>query len=148
MSIPHDQSADHHYLGQAARKAKSAKLSAAPTSPYQHQGDRGSCDHPGLSRLPYYVRFRNLREAGIVDSWEQLSQLIDRYGFPSGTANIRVWDINDVRQWLANRPTERKGIVAPYRNKEAENAGPLRNGDRPSISLSPVTEEHLRHDDT
>jgi hypothetical protein len=50
---------------------------------------------------------------------------VDRYGFPPGTRlspNIRVWDIDDVRRWLANRPTERKTIVAPHRSKDAEEA--------------------------
>jgi hypothetical protein len=101
MSIPDDQSAQHHYLGQAAHKTKSAELSTAQMLPHQRHGDRGSGDDTGLSRLPYLVRFRNLREAGIVDSWEQLSQLVDRYGFPSGTLlspNVRVWDVDDVQQ--------------------------------------------------
>jgi hypothetical protein len=125
MSIPDNQSAERHYLGQAARRTKSAELPAAPMLPHRRQGDRGSGDDPGLSRLPYFVRFRNLREAGIVDSWEQLSQLIGRYGFPSGTLlspNVRVWDVDDIRQWLASRPTERKVILTLYRGKEPETA--------------------------
>jgi hypothetical protein len=119
MSIPDDQSTD---FGQVARKAKSAKLSAPRMLPHEHHGDRGCGNDTGLPRLPQFVRFRNLREASIVDSWQQLSQLIDRYGFPPGrllSPNIRVWDIDDVRQWLANRPTERKTIVAPHGNKDA-----------------------------
>jgi hypothetical protein len=73
-------------------------------------------------RLPRYIRFRDLRNAGIVDNWEQLSRLVDYYGFPSGTLlspNMRVWAIEDVQRWLANRPSERK-VIARRRSKEAE----------------------------
>jgi hypothetical protein len=125
MSIPHDQSAECHHLGQTTRKAKPAELSAAPTLPHQRQGDRSSGDDPYLFHLPHFVRFRNLREAGIVVSWEQLSQLIDRYGFPPGrllSPNTRVWDLDEVRKWLSNRPSERKVIAPPSRSRESETA--------------------------
>jgi hypothetical protein len=45
--------------------------------------------------LPHYVRFRDLRAAGIVDNWQQLFRLIEDYGFPSGqllSPNVRAWD--------------------------------------------------------
>jgi hypothetical protein len=46
------------------------------------------------------VRFRDLRAAGIVDSWQQLFRLIEDYGFPSGqllSPNVRAWDRDAVR---------------------------------------------------
>jgi hypothetical protein len=76
------------------------------------RGDNG--DAP---RLPHFVRYRDLHAAGIVASWQQLFNLIDDYGFPSGvliSPNTRVWNIADVEQWLAGRPSERKAI-APRR---------------------------------
>ena len=69
----------------------------------------------GARRLPSYVRFRDLRNAGIVDNWEQLRNLVADYHFPPGmllSPNTRVWDIKDVRAWLASRPSERKKVVA------------------------------------
>jgi hypothetical protein len=59
--------------------------------------------------------FRDLRNAGIVDNWEQLRNLVADYHFPPGmllSPNTRVWDIEDVRAWLASRPSERKKVVA------------------------------------
>lgn len=66
-------------------------------------------------RLPHYVRFRDLRASGIADSWQQLFRLIEDNGFPCGrllSPNVRAWTIDEVRQWLATRPTERK-VVNP-----------------------------------
>ena len=68
----------------------------------------------GAPRLPSYVRFRDLRNAGIVDNWEQLRNLVADYHFPPGmllSPNTRVWDIKDVRAWLASRPSDCGAIV-------------------------------------
>jgi predicted DNA-binding transcriptional regulator AlpA len=57
--------------------------------------------------LPTYVRFRDLQQAGIVNSWEQLSNLIEDYDFPPGillSPKARAWDIEDIQRWLARRP--------------------------------------------
>jgi predicted DNA-binding transcriptional regulator AlpA len=75
--------------------------------------------------LPHYVRFRDLRAAGIVDSWQQLFRLIEDYGFPSGqllSPNVRAWDRDAVRQWLASRPSERKIVNPPRKQREHEAA--------------------------
>jgi hypothetical protein len=73
--------------------------------------------------LPHYVRFRDLRAAGIVDNWQQLFRLIEDYGFPPGqllSPNVRAWNRDEVRKWLDARPVERK-VIAPRRvNKERE----------------------------
>jgi hypothetical protein len=66
--------------------------------------------------LPVYVRFQDLRTAGIVSNWPQLYNLIDDQGFPAGvmlSPNIRAWNVEDVRAWLDARPVERKKVVAP-----------------------------------
>jgi hypothetical protein len=76
-----------------------------PTSQVPPSGDSGS------PRLPHYVRFSDLRAAGIVSNWETLRRYINELGFPEGvllSANIRVWDLSDVEHWIASRPAERK----------------------------------------
>ena len=73
--------------------------------------------------IPTYCRFADLRAAGITDNWPHLLRLIANEGFPVGvmlSRNIRAWPVDEVRRWLAERPTARKQIVRPYRNKPAE----------------------------
>jgi predicted DNA-binding transcriptional regulator AlpA len=56
--------------------------------------------------LPRYVRFADLKTAGIVDSWAQLGRIIDDEGFPPGvklSPNIRAWPMAEIKNWLANR---------------------------------------------
>ena len=99
-----------------ARKAllPKGRVSQAPhTSTYVHQrqGDRSGGDEPGIERLPVFVRYRDLVAAGIVGSWTQLARLQEEEAFPVGillSANTRVWEIGEVRQWLATRPSARK----------------------------------------
>jgi hypothetical protein len=74
-------------------------------------------ENSGAPRLPCYARFKDLRASGIVDNWQQLNRLIEDYSFPPGqllSPNTRAWDIDEVRRWLASRPSERK-IIAPRR---------------------------------
>jgi hypothetical protein len=97
-----------------------------PTSPHRRQGDRSSSDDDAAPRLPVFVRFHDLRAAGIVSNWPQLYNLIDDYGFPSGvmlSPNTRAWRVKDVQCALANRPTERKKVVAP--NSKQDEAATL-----------------------
>jgi hypothetical protein len=71
--------------------------------------------------LPVLVRFADLKAAGIAGNWPHLLRLIDQCGFPSGillSRNIRAWDAASVREWLAARPTARKAVTLPYREKE------------------------------
>jgi hypothetical protein len=59
--------------------------------------------------LPELVRFKELQAAGIVDSWPQLKNMQEKYGFPLGKllgASLRAWDVLEIKQWLAQRPTE------------------------------------------
>jgi hypothetical protein len=74
--------------------------------------------------LPRFVRYRDLHAAGIVDSWQQLYNLID-YGFPPGqliSPNTRLWNVADIEAWLASRPTERKAPPPRRAAKESEAA--------------------------
>jgi hypothetical protein len=75
----------------------------------------------GTQRLPTYVRFRDLQSAGIVGNWEQLRNLVADHDFPGGvllSPNTRVWDVEDVRAWLDDRPTERKVIASRSKEKQ------------------------------
>lgn len=59
--------------------------------------------------LPTFVRFKDLHDAGIVSSWNSLREMQERYGFPLGKmlgASIRGWDVSEIKDWLASRPTE------------------------------------------
>jgi predicted DNA-binding transcriptional regulator AlpA len=61
--------------------------------------------------LPICVRFKNLRAAGIAHSWPQLLSLVRTQGFPPGRwigPNSRAWFVQEVEDWLANRPTAHK----------------------------------------
>jgi predicted DNA-binding transcriptional regulator AlpA len=120
MTIPAEQSAEHHYLGRKARSAPSEtrQSSAASTPPHRH-GDRGS-DDDAASRLPFLVRYKDLVATGICDSYRQLYNMIDNDGFPPGmllSPNVRAWNVADIEEWLSTRPTARK-VIAPHRIKE------------------------------
>ncbi|MGB8568684.1 MAG: transcriptional regulator [Pseudolabrys sp.] len=61
------------------------------------------------------IRFRDLRERGIVSNWPQLRRLVDTCGFPSGRylgPNTRAWTEAEVDKWLAARPTNREELTA------------------------------------
>jgi len=57
--------------------------------------------------LPVLLRFRDLKEAGIVNNWVTLKRWIKQQGFPAGKQlgpNTRVWEGEAVADWLAGRP--------------------------------------------
>jgi hypothetical protein len=119
------ESAEQHASKSSAPKPKPTRFASTatrlPTSPHHRQGDRGSSEDDAASRLPVFVRFHDLRAAGIVSNWPQLYNLIDDYGFPAGvmlSPNCRVWNVEDVQSWLVSRPTERK--IIPPRKQKAE----------------------------
>jgi hypothetical protein len=60
------------------------------------------------------VRFRHLKERGIVENWPQLKRLIENCGFPSGRylgPNSRAWFEDEIDEWLNSRPTTREEII-------------------------------------
>ena len=76
------------------------------------------------------LRFADLRERGVVDSWAQLRRLMDHYGFPQGrmlSPNQRTWDEAEIDAWYAARPIEGpepRGAAKKYhdyRKAKAEN---------------------------
>jgi hypothetical protein len=55
------------------------------------------------------LRFRGLRERGIVNSWPQLKRLQELYGFPLGrmlSPNVRAWSEDEIDAWIESRPIE------------------------------------------
>jgi hypothetical protein len=58
------------------------------------------------------LRFRDLKERGIVHSWPQLKRLQAVHGFPLGrmlSQNIRAWTESEIDEWIASRPIENSG---------------------------------------
>jgi hypothetical protein len=95
-----DESAAQHKRKASSPEPQSEPSAAAPrpVSPHQRQGDRSSSDD-AAPRLPTYVRFADLRAAGIVSNWPQLYNLIDDYCFPEGvllSPNTRAWRVADI----------------------------------------------------
>jgi predicted DNA-binding transcriptional regulator AlpA len=64
-----------------------------------------------MSESERLLRFRDLKERGIVENWPTLKRLVEQNGFPPGRylgANTRVWTPAEIENWLAARPTTRK----------------------------------------
>jgi hypothetical protein len=73
--------------------------------------------------LRQWVRFRDLKRAGVVQNWTQLRRLIREQGFPCGRyagANTRLWDAAEIEGWLDSRP------FAAEHEQDAERAAELR----------------------
>jgi predicted DNA-binding transcriptional regulator AlpA len=54
------------------------------------------------------LRFRDLRERGIIPNWPTLRARIDRDGFPTGRMigpNARAWTEAEIEAWIKSRPT-------------------------------------------
>jgi len=75
--------------------------------------------------LPVLLRFRDLKERGVVTSWPQLKSLIENYGFPPGrltSPQIRTWTEDEIVDWYMSRPAEpgpAKGAVARVKAAKA-----------------------------
>jgi hypothetical protein len=55
------------------------------------------------------LRFRELKERGVVNSWMQLKHLQRLHGFPLGrmlSPNVRCWTEREIDAWIVSRPTE------------------------------------------
>ena len=63
------------------------------------------------------LRFRNLKDRGIVNSWPQLKRLQELHGFPLGrllSPNVRVWTEEEIDAYIASRPVtggELRGVA-------------------------------------
>ena len=55
------------------------------------------------------LRFADLIERGIVNSWPQLKRLQQLHGFPLGkmlSPNVRAWTEAEIDAWIQSRPVE------------------------------------------
>ena len=119
--IPPDQCSPHGTVAATKRDNPPAETA----NPHQRQDDRASGDDDSAAKLavrrsrlvqsgfPVYVRYNDLAAAGIVANWTQLRRLIDTQDFPAGVMigrNTRVWHVDQIKQWLAARPSARKVI--------------------------------------
>jgi predicted DNA-binding transcriptional regulator AlpA len=80
-------------------------------------------DHESPRSLPKFIRFRDLRDAGIADNYTTLARLVTEHAFPPGiliSPNIRAWNLDEVERWLATRPSDRKPL--PARSEAAARA--------------------------
>jgi predicted DNA-binding transcriptional regulator AlpA len=63
-----------------------------------------------------FLRFADLKAAGIITSWPMLRRRVERDNFPEGRMlgpNTRAWDEREVRAWVDSRPVAKK--AAPPR---------------------------------
>jgi hypothetical protein len=78
-------------------------------------------------QLQQFVRFFDLKEAGIVDNRAQLRNLQQKHGFPLGILageSTRIFPVEEVNAWLTNRPTEISAVASQrvQRLREAKEA--------------------------
>ena len=55
------------------------------------------------------LRFRDLKDRGIVANWPSLKRRIEKDGFPPGRMigeNTRAWLESEIDAWIASRPIE------------------------------------------
>jgi hypothetical protein len=77
------------------------------TGPHQRHGDRSSSSDDDDAPLERWIRYADLKRAGIVGNWTQLLRLIELQNFPCGTLlspHVRAWRVSEVERWLADRP--------------------------------------------
>jgi hypothetical protein len=107
---PHDHDTRPH--GRTKRRPATQRnhQPAEATSPHQRQGDRGSGDDDSAP-LERWIRYADLKRAGIVGNWTQLLRLIELQNFPPGTMlspHVRAWTVSEIEDWLATRPVAGK----------------------------------------
>jgi predicted DNA-binding transcriptional regulator AlpA len=62
--------------------------------------------------LPKFLKFKDLKERGIVTNRPTLIRWIADEGFPAGVKlgpNVRAWDETSILNWLADRPKANGG---------------------------------------
>jgi hypothetical protein len=101
-------------LSQSAPKTVSAIIKAtegvAPPPPKGVTAHQWPPQRGPPSPLPTFVKFADLKAAGIVANHCALRILIERHGFPKGRwfgSATHVWTVAEVEEWLAQRPAER-----------------------------------------
>ena len=73
------------------------------------------------------LRYRNLKERGIANSWPQLKRMIELHGFPRGrllSPNIRAWTEDEIGAWIASRPVDGGQLHGAAKAKHARKGAP------------------------
>ena len=101
-------------LSQSAPKTVIAIIKAtegvAPPSPKGVTAHQWPPQRGPPSPLPTFIKFADLKAAGVVANHCALRILIERHGFPKGRwfgSATHVWTVAEVEEWLAERPAER-----------------------------------------
>jgi hypothetical protein len=71
------------------------------------------------------LRFRDLKDRGIVNSWPQLKRLIALHDFPKGrllSPNTRIWTDAEIDAWIASRPIDGNPLRGAAKAKKARKA--------------------------
>jgi predicted DNA-binding transcriptional regulator AlpA len=74
------------------------------------------------------LRFKDLRERGVVNSWPQLKRLQEKHSFPMGrliSPNTRAWDEAEIEDWYRSCPTASaapKGVAKTRRGNPRKKA--------------------------
>ena len=87
------------------------------------------------------VRYRYLKEEGIITDRMALARAIEWYGFPRPIAlgaNTLAWNLEEVQAWLASRPR-----ASPKTGLKSENK-PIPRSRRPCEKLWPQMQKTLR----
>ena len=74
-----------------------------------------------------FLRFADLKAAGIITSWPMLRRRIEKDGVPEGRLlgpNTRAWTESEIETWLNGRPTARKTGPRGGRPRKS-NAAPI-----------------------
>jgi Prophage CP4-57 regulatory protein (AlpA) len=57
--------------------------------------------------IPKVLRYKDLKERGIINNWTTLLRLIANGDFPAGryiSPNCRAWTEQEIAEWLDSRP--------------------------------------------
>lgn len=71
------------------------------------------------------LRFRDLKERGVANSWTMLKLRIERDGFPPGRMigpNSRAWSEEEVDDWYTSRPIAGPGTPRGAAKKNRDRA--------------------------
>ena len=74
------------------------------------------------------LRFKDLKERGIVTNWPTVKRWIDALGFPPGKhlgPQTRVWTEAEIEAWIASRPSGTETPCRFYGKRKAKDDGQL-----------------------
>jgi hypothetical protein len=68
-------------------------------------GDAGGTRKVESANLPL-LRYQDLRNQGVVRTWQSLNKWIDERGFPPGRmiGRFRTWTAGEVMRWIESQP--------------------------------------------